>query len=93
MLRQRGSGRRNEFTFAERVIYMMRKLALAVAFGFAVPAAALACDHEKTEQAKTTTDEQQVLLAQADTTKSPSKKSTTTKKKGAPKKPKDTTPK
>jgi len=72
------------------VIYMMRKLALAVAFGIAVPAAALACS-DKTEQAKTTTDGQQVLLAQADTTKPPAKKSTT-KKKGAPKKPKTDSP-
>ncbi|HYR55821.1 MAG TPA: hypothetical protein VEM39_06855 [Myxococcaceae bacterium] len=68
----------------------MRKLALAVAFGFAVPAAALACN-DKTEQAKTTTDGQEVLLAQADTNKPPAKKSTS-KKKGAPKKPKTDTP-
>jgi|GEM_PF-5153066 len=80
----------NEFNFVERVIDMMRKLALAVAFGLAVPAAALAC-HDKTEQAKTTTDGQQIVLAQADTTKPPAKKGTP-KKKGAPKKPKtDTT--
>jgi hypothetical protein len=70
---------------------MMRKLALAVAFGIAVPAAALACDHDKTEQATTTTDGQQIVLAQADTTKPPAKKSTT-KKKGAPKKPKTDAP-
>jgi hypothetical protein len=68
---------------------MMRKLALAIAFCFAVPAAALAC-HDKQEQVKTTTDGQQILLAQADTSKP-----TTSKKKAkkAPKKApkKDTT--
>lgn len=69
---------------------MMRKLAMAIAFSFAVPAAALAC-HDKQEQVKTTTDGQQILLAQADTTKP--KKSSTKKKtapKKAPKKDKDT---
>jgi len=60
---------------------MMRKLALAIAFCFAVPAAALACN-DKQEQVKTTTDGQQILLAQADTTKP----TTSKKKKKAPKK-------
>ena len=68
---------------------MMRKLALAIAFCFAVPAAALAC-HDKQEQVKTTTDGQPILLAQADTSKPTTSKK---KKKAAPKKApkKDTT--
>ncbi len=61
---------------------MMRKIALTVALGLAVPAAALACN-DKQEQVKTTTDGQQIVLAQADPSK-PAKKPT--KKKGAPKK-------
>ena len=61
---------------------MMRKLALAIAFCFAVPAAALACQ-DKQEQVKTTTDGQPILLAQADPNKSGGKKP---KKKTAPKK-------
>ncbi len=64
---------------------MMRKLALTVAFGLAVPAVAIACS-EKNEQANTTTDGQQIVLAQADTTKPPAKKSSKKKgKKPAPK--------
>jgi len=62
---------------------MMRKLALAIAFCFAVPAAALAC-HDKQEQVKTTTDGQPILLAQADPNKSSTSKKP--KKKTAPKK-------
>ncbi len=54
---------------------MMRKLALAVAFCFAVPAAALACN-EKQEQAKTTTDGQAIVLAQADKPTTPKKTDT-----------------
>lgn len=70
---------------------MMRKLALAIAFSFAVPAAALACN-DKQEQVKTTSDGQEILLAQADTNRP---KKSGTKKKTAPKKApkKDTTPK
>jgi len=71
---------------------MMRKIALAVAFGIALPATALACN-DKNEQVKATTDDgQQIVLAQADPSK-PAKKPT---KKKAPKKngaPKKTEPK
>ena len=59
---------------------MFRRIALTVAFGLAVPAAALAChDKEQTKQANTTTDGQQIVLAQADTPK-PAKKKKKAKK-------------
>jgi len=59
---------------------MLRRIALTVAFGLAVPAAALAChDKEQTKQANTTTDGQQIVLAQADTPK-PAKKKKKAKK-------------
>ena len=60
---------------------MLRRIALTVAFGLAVPAAAFAChDKEQTKQANTTTDGQQIVLAQADTTKPPAKKKKKAKK-------------
>jgi hypothetical protein len=59
---------------------MLRRIALTVAFGLAVPAAAFAChDKEQTKQANTTTDGQQIVLAQADTPK-PAKKKKKAKK-------------
>jgi hypothetical protein len=80
-VRQRGQWKKDRTRFWWKDdLDMMRKLALTVAFGLAVPAAAIACS-EKREQANTTTDGQQIVLAQADTTKPPAKKSSAKKKK------------
>jgi hypothetical protein len=80
---------------SERKHTMIRKLALVVAVGMAVPAAALACDVHQQQQAKTDeANSQALLVAQADTTpKTPSKKSG--KKSKTPKKrtPKNDMPK
>lgn len=56
---------------------MIRKLALVVAVGMAVPAAAFACEGHQKQQAKTEeANSEALLVAQADTTpKTPSKKS------------------
>ena len=73
---------------------MIRKLALVVALGMAVPAAALACEGHRQQQAKTDeANSEALLVAQADTTPkspTPSKKG---KKAKTPKKRKSDVPK
>jgi len=55
---------------------MIRKLALVVAVGMAVPAAAFACEGHQKQQAKTEeANSEALLVAQADPTPKPSKKS------------------
>jgi hypothetical protein len=63
---------------------MIRKLAIVVAFGLALPASALACS-DKHEQAKTS-DGQEIVLAQADTSKPAKKAKKKSSKKSSPSK-------
>lgn len=72
---------------------MIRKLALAVAFGMAVPAAAVACSSHE-QQAKTDqANSQALLLAQADTQRSPTPGKKAPKKGKSKKHPKSDMPK